>query len=143
MADIDFTDNSAEVLAALAAAKGRILERIGQRAERNVVMRTPVGTPESTGVEGYQTSNLRGSISHEVQGDAVYVGTNHDYAPYAELGTGIFASEGNGRKTPWVWIDKNGKAHKTRGMKPRHMLKKGVEESMGDFQRIIEDEMKC
>ncbi|MGM0903064.1 MAG: HK97-gp10 family putative phage morphogenesis protein [Bacillota bacterium] len=40
------------------------------------------------------------------------------YAIYVEYGTGIYAKEGNGRKTPWVyWSDKLNRYVFTRGMK--------------------------
>lgn len=53
-------------------------------------------------------SHLRTSISHEVTitTDSIIgiVFSNLDYAPYVEKGTGIYAEDGNGRKTPWVYI---------------------------------------
>ena len=33
------------------------------------------------------TGRLRNSISHAVDGEAAYIGTNVEYAPYLELGT--------------------------------------------------------
>lgn len=54
------------------------LEKIGLLAEGYAIKRCPV-----------DTGRLRGSITHEVDfdGDAVYIGTNVEYAPYVELGT--------------------------------------------------------
>lgn len=54
------------------------LEEIGLLAENYAARKCPV-----------VTDNLRSSITHEVDaGDnAVYVGTNVEYAPYVELGT--------------------------------------------------------
>ena len=52
------------------------LEKIGLLAEGYAQMKCPV-----------DTGTLRGSITHEVAGDSVYVGTNIEYAPYVELGT--------------------------------------------------------
>jgi len=46
------------------------------------------------------TGYLRRSITHEVEGNVGLVGTNAEYAPYLEFGTGIFAEEGTGRQTP-------------------------------------------
>ena len=43
------------------------------------------------------------------------VGTNVPYAKYVEYGTGIYAVNGNGRQTPWVYKDSKG-FHYTRGM---------------------------
>lgn len=47
------------------------------------------------------TGYLRRSITFEVDGNKGRVGTNVEYAPYVEVGTGLFSSQGNGRQTPW------------------------------------------
>lgn len=56
---------------------------------------------------------LRASITHDVTFNTQeIVGTvfsNIDYAPYVEKGTGIYAEDGNGRKTPWNWSNKGSK----------------------------------
>ena len=55
-------------------------------------------------------SILANSITHEVDGNVGYVYTNLHYAPYVELGTGIFASDndgslnGTGRQDPWAYF---------------------------------------
>ena len=69
------------------AATGRALETIGLLAEGYAKRACPVGTPESTGIPHYQGGTLRDSITYEVSGDSVYIGTNVEYAPYVELGT--------------------------------------------------------
>lgn len=137
-----FTDNSQQVLDALEDSVNAALEEIGIRAEGYAALLTPVGTPESTGVMGYQGGTLRKSITHKVVGDEVYIGTNVEYAPYVEYGTGIYASDGTGRNNPWVWKDKNGKFHWTRGMKPQHMLKKAASEHTEEYKKVIEKHLK-
>lgn len=56
---------------------------------------------------------LRASISHDVdfKADSIVgsVFSNLDYAPFLEKGTGIYAVDGNGRKTPWNWGNKGSK----------------------------------
>lgn len=56
---------------------------------------------------------LRQSITHEVvkETSTGYVGSNLEYAPYVEIGTGIYSSEGTGREdVPWRYKDeKTGK----------------------------------
>lgn len=69
------------------AATRRALETIGLLAEGYAKDKCPVGTPESTGIPGYVGGTLRNSITHEVDGDSVYIGTNVEYAPYVEMGT--------------------------------------------------------
>lgn len=43
---------------------------------------------------------LRQSITHKVENTNGVVGTNVEYAPYVEVGTGIFSTKGGGRATP-------------------------------------------
>ena len=51
------------------------------------------------------TGELRNSITSEIEGNQAVVGSNLEYAPYVEFGTGIFSSLGNGRQTPWTYYD--------------------------------------
>jgi len=146
MADFELkvTDNFDSVLEALGQQAGAALEEIGLRAEGYAKMKTPVGTPESTGIKGYVSSGLRQSITHKVvNGEEVYIGTNNKaengapYPLYVELGTGIYATNGDGRKSPWVWVDKNGKAHYTRGMKPHHMFRDAVADHKEEYRKVL------
>lgn len=55
------------------------------------------------------TGNLRNSITHVVEGNEGIVGTNVEYAPYVEFGTGLFSSQGDGRQdVPWRYQDASG-----------------------------------
>lgn len=71
-------DNTEQVVDGIDSAIGVALEKIGLLAENYAAKKCPV-----------DTGNLRGSITYEVDaGDnAVYIGTNVDYAPHVELGT--------------------------------------------------------
>jgi len=69
-------DNVDEYLKAVDAAKQRGLEKVGLTAERYAKALCPV-----------DTGRLRNSISHAVEGDSAYIGTNVEYAPYVEMGT--------------------------------------------------------
>ena len=80
-------DHTKEVLNEIESRKRRVLEMIGIKSEKYAKALCPVGTPESTGIPGYRGGTLRNSITHEVQGDTMYIGTNTEYAPYVELGT--------------------------------------------------------
>ena len=141
--NVTFEDNSGEVLRELERITAKTLEELGLTAEAYAKLNAPVGTPESTGVEGYGPGGtLRNSIAHASRDGVAYIGTNTYYAPYVELGTGLHAEGGKGRKTPWVWYDKNGKPHKTYGMKPRHFLKKAVQDHQREYKQIIENNLK-
>ena len=76
--NVQFTDNSKEIIEAMQQATVRALEKCGLTAEGYAKKLAPV-----------DTGNLRNSITHEVDDGepAVYIGTNVEYAPYQELGT--------------------------------------------------------
>jgi HK97 gp10 family phage protein len=102
---IKFTDNSAKVLALLEQKKTLALLAIGAAAEGHAKALTPV-----------DTGRLRNSISHAASGDAAYIGTNVEYAPYVEFGS------------------VHNKAH--------HMLKKAATEHGAEYAAIAKAAMK-
>ena len=128
--NIQFTDNSKEVSDNIKAELLRGLETCGLVAEGYAKKLAPV-----------DTGNLRNSITHEVVEDenAVYIGTNNEYAAYVELGTGIYAEGGGGRPTPWVYQDANGNWHYTHGKKPKPFLKPAVTDHTDKYREIIKD----
>lgn len=71
-------DNTEQVVDGIDSAIGIALEKIGLLAENYAEKKCPV-----------DTDHLRASITHEVDtaDNAVYIGTNVEYAPYVELGT--------------------------------------------------------
>ena len=99
---VDYKDNSEQVLSALEKGIKNGLEAIGLTAETYAKKATPV-----------DTGRLRNSISHAVDGEAVYIGSNVEYAPYVELGTS------------------RAKAH--------HMLQKAATEHSAEYKRLAED----
>lgn len=86
------------------------------------------------------TGALRNSITHEAvpSENAVYIGSNLEYAIYNEVGTGIYAEGGGGRKTPWAYEDDKGVWHRTVGMKPIHFLKHAASDHTDEYQAIAE-----
>lgn len=106
--DIKITDNSQAVRRELNEAVERALTRIGMQAETFAKKKCPV-----------DTGNLRNSISNKVKTEgenAVYIGTNVEYAPYVELGA--------------------------RGRKGVHFLRDAAADHTDVYKRIIEDELK-
>lgn len=88
------------------------------------------------------TGRLVGSINFELIDDGrigVRIGTNVEYAIYIEKGTGIYAIDGNGRKTPWIYTDEEGNTHRTVGSRPYPFLTPAIEENMQEVTRIITD----
>lgn len=128
---VDIYDHSAEVLATLQEAAERALEKCGLVAEGYAKRLVRV-----------DTGNLRNSITHQVdEGEsAVYIGSNVEYAPYVELGTGRY-TEG-GRPTPWIYQDEEGNWRWTAGNPAQPFLKPAVADHAQTYRNIIEDEMK-
>lgn len=129
--NIKINDNSGDILKELERKKEMILESIGITAEGYAKLKTPVNT-----------GRLRNSMTHTVKGNEVYIGTNLSYAPWVEVGTGIYATDGQGRKSPWSYKDSKGKWHRTKGMKPKHMLRDAVSQHTDEYKAIIENIMK-
>ena len=129
--NVQFTDNSKEVLEAIQQAAVRALEKCGLTAEGYAKKLCPV-----------DTGNLRNSITHTVDEEepAAYIGSNAEYAAYVELGTGKYVS--GGRPTPWVYQDEKGNWHRTNGQKAQPYLKPAVSDHANTYRKIIEDELK-
>lgn len=123
--DIEIKDNSAAVISAKNEAVARALEAIGLQAEGYAKM-----------LEYVDTGRLRNSITHGVDGDTAYIGTNVEYAPYVEFGTGIYASNGGGRKDPWAYQDDKGNWHRTSGIKPSHAFQKAINDHKKEYEEI-------
>lgn len=88
------------------------------------------------------TGQLRQSITHEVEGNTGVIGTNVEYAPYVEYGTGIYAKDGNGRQTPWSYQRADGKWITTKGQKPQAFLEPALLENEEEILNLIEEEIK-
>ena len=129
--NVQLTDNSEEVLAAMKTAAVRALEKCGLTAEGYAKKLCPV-----------DTGNLRNSITHAVDGGepAAYVGTNSEYGPYVELGTGVYYP--GGRQTPWTYQDAKGNWHRTNGQRAQPFLKPAVADHAQTYQNIIKNELK-
>lgn len=128
---IALTDNSGLVREEMQSACLRALEKCGLTAEGYAKRLCPV-----------DTGNLRNSITHQVQpsADAVYIGTNSEYAAYVELGTGIYYP--GGRQTPWVYQDAKGNWHLTHGQRAQPYLKPAVADHAQQYKSIIEGELR-
>lgn len=128
------TDNSQEVLRAAKEQLLIALNAIGQEAEGYAKEKSLV-----------DTGRLRNSITFTVVDDEIslYVGTNVEYAPYVELGTGIYADDGAGRKTPWYYYsEKLGRYVLTRGIKPTHFLRDALANHAEHYKAILEAALK-
>lgn len=108
MADVTVVeDNTDEFRDGLDAALTRALEKVGLVAEGYAKRLCPV-----------DTGRLRNSITHVIDAgeQAVYVGTNVEYAPYVELGTSR--------------------------QKAQPFLRPAAQDHVGEYRRIIEGELR-
>lgn len=157
--NIKFTDNTPQLHEALEAWVERVLTIWGMKVQDYAQLLVPTGTADSTGIEGYVGGALKASLTYVVSAaqKTVTIGTNAQsdsgkwpngynaqpspYPIYVELGTGVYAENGDGRKEPWYWYDiKTKQWHFTRGVKPRPFLRPAVEDHIKELQEIAVQE---
>lgn len=141
-------DNTDAVKQAVEQATAKALETIGLKMETYAKALCPVGkspyTSPWTGKtyvkKGYRGGTLRNSIAHRVDDDfGVMVGTNVEYAPYVELGTGPhFVAPPDWEQftsTPGAGV---GGAY----VHPRPYLRPAIEDHIEEYKNIYEQELK-
>lgn len=94
--EVEFDDNSQEVLNALRNAAERGLMAVGETA-------VTYAKKSITEQKAVDTGRLRNNINYLVRDDEVYIGTNVEYAPYVEFGTGKYYP--GGRRGWWVYVN--------------------------------------
>ena len=110
---VEFRDFSRIALQKINDCGATFLEEVGGELEAQVKQNTKV-----------DTGKTKGSWEHVVdeQKMEVQVGSRYKNALWEEFGTGIYALNGDGRKTKWVYRTPDGKFHTTVGKKPRRAL---------------------
>ena len=110
---VEFHDFSRIVLQKIQETGEVFLEEVGGELESQVKQNTKV-----------DAGKTKGSWEHIVNAEKmeVQVGSRYKNALWEELGTGIYALNGDGRKTRWVYRTPDGKFHSTVGKKPRRAL---------------------
>lgn len=87
------------------------------------------------------TGELQQSIKSETPGPndepVGIVGTNKEYGPYVEMGTGLFAVGGDGRHKPWSYKDVRGKTHYCIGQEPQPFLGPALRDNMDQVAELI------
>ena len=129
MARIEFESNLGKVLNATEKQFAMAAEIIGGKAESYAKIECPA-----------VTGNLRNSITHSVEdnGHTVVIGSAVQYAPFVELGTGIYAEGGGGRQTPWRYQDRKGNWYTTSGSNPHPFLRPAMENHLEEYKSILE-----
>ena len=116
-----------------------ILKMLGTKIEKYAKALCPVGTPASTHKKHYIGGTLRNSITYEVNGDDLTVGSNVVYAPYVELGTGQYF------QTPPEWEQFTSQRGSGKGhgyVKPRPYLRPAIEDHVEEYKKIIESKIR-
>ena len=110
---VEFHDFSRIVLQRIHETGENFLEEVGGELEAQTKRNTKV-----------DTGKTKGSWEHVVNAEKmeVRVGSRYKNALWEEFGTGIYALNGDGRKTRWVYRTPDGKFHSTVGKKPRRAL---------------------
>ena len=90
------------------------------------------------------TGKTKGSYTHNVDKDKfeAQIGSPSENAIWEEFGTGIYAENGNGRKTAWTYIDAKGNFHKTRGKTPNKPLRNAMKQKGSVIQKALKDKLK-
>lgn len=122
-----FQSNRANVMARHLMAKKAAHTAIGQFVSSKARLLTPVG----------DTGNLRRSNNYKAEEEKVVIGNSTDYSIYVEKGTGIYAEDGNGRQTPWMYQDpKTGKWIKTQGQHAQPFLRPAAENNKAQITQV-------
>ena len=116
---VEFKDFSRIVLQKIQETGETFLEEVGGEVEAQTKQNTKV-----------DTGKTKGSWEHVVNAEKmeVQIGSRYKNALWEELGTGIYALNGDGRKNKWVYKNpKDGKFYTTVGKKPRRALYRAYE----------------
>jgi HK97 gp10 family phage protein len=110
------------------------VQKAAQAVRTEAVVRAPV-----------DKGNLKNSIqvaSYVEDGIAVAeVGPTAFYAPYIEYGTGVYAVNGNGRKTPWSYQNALGQWFTTIGQEPQPFMEPAVKYVQFNIIPLLEKEL--
>lgn len=89
----------------------------------------------------FDTGKLRESITTDVErrGNLVIakVGTNKEYAPYVNYGTGIYTA--GGRQGGWVYTPDGEHYYFTMGQRPTYFMEEGLTLAIPEISQDIDD----
>lgn len=110
---IKFEDNRIKVKKAIGEkAVAFLLEAVAE-LQSQTVRNSRIDTGQTKG--SWETHVDEATLS-------AMVGSALENAIWEEFGTGEYALNGDGRKTPWVYTDRHGETHSTHGKKPNRAL---------------------
>lgn len=95
------------------------------------------------------TGQTRAGWSYEIENNTTaIVGNIEENAIWEEFGTGIYAEDengnksGKGRQTGWVYVDKDGEGHFTRGKTPTHALSKAMDKVKTELEDMAVEKFR-
>ena len=142
--DFKITDNKKEILEACKDQINAWLQAIGEDASSVASDKAPADTGRLRNSINWAIKDKHGdgdAPKENPEENAVYIGTNVEYAMYHEFGTGIYAGEG-GRQTPWAFKDKDGIWHWTHGVPARHYIQFGMTAHQAQYKALLEEHLK-
>lgn len=116
-----------------------VLEKVRQRILDNLEVAGKFVEDTAKLLVPVDTALLRDSITHKVFASelSVAIGTNTEYGPWVEFGTGEFAEDGQGRKGGWFYTDAEGNGRFTLGNKPQPFLRPALLNNKDQIRRIM------
>lgn len=133
MPEVKFEDNRVEVKGAIkSVCVGWLIEVAGE-IQALAMRNTRVDTGKTKGSWEYKADSEKMEA---------YVGSNYQNTIWEEFGTGQYALEGNGRKSPWKYRDAHGNWHTTKGKKPRRVLYKAFKSILPNARKRLEQQLK-
>lgn len=126
-------DNRNKLFSALEDREEKFLtlagELIGNAAKANI-----------TSVGAVDTGALRNSIRSVVKDRTVVTGSDKEYAPFIEYGTGSANVPGGTSKPHWVYFNQaDGKFHVAYPQPPRPWLKPALYDNIDTLKKLFED----
>lgn len=110
-----------------------------KRAVKRLISQTAeIIAGQAVALAPVDTGNLKSSIDIDYKdgGLTAKISVGSEYAIYVEYGTGVYAVDGNGRRTAWTYFDeKLGHYVKTHGMKAQPFFWPAVENGERFFKR--------
>lgn len=128
----DVMDKLGNMAENLSAGLRNALQEAGEVVRKDAVLNCPV-----------DTGRLRGSITVNVEGNTATVGTNVEYAPYVEFGTGSKGdkSVAHTTKKQWTYYS-GGQFFTTSGHAPQAFLVPALKNNSDTIKQIIRQAMK-
>ena len=145
--DFKFTDNTQKILEEFERKERKFAEQAGSFLEAQAKKNIAEFTYDGKNRPGYVDTGLaRKTITHTYtvseNETVIYVGNNVKYMIWLEIGSGIYASDGKGRKSPWYYTDRKGNTYQTRGIRPSHSLQRAITDNISTLQIMWIDIMK-